>query len=68
MNALKPCAAVLMLFALTACAPPTVSTAISRQICAEWGASLILPSRQDTPETAEGLWMERRIYQSQCGG
>jgi hypothetical protein len=68
MNGLRICAAVLTLCGLTGCAVQTYDTATSRQICAEWGASLIYPSRADTAETARALELERRIYESQCGG
>lgn len=65
---LTACVLVAVMLTLASCAPPTSATATERAICLGWYDSLILPSRQDTPATAEGLTRQYWQQGAYCPG
>lgn len=65
---LTACALVAAMLVLASCAPPTSATATEREICLGWYDSLILPSQQDTPTTAEGLVRQYWQQSAYCTG
>jgi hypothetical protein len=51
---------------LAGCQPTTSNTATERAICQAWEDTLILPSRQDTRETAVALNDQVRVQAAAC--
>lgn len=65
---LTACALVAVMLMLASCAPPTSTTETEREICLGWYDSLFLPSRQDTPATAELLTRQHWQQVAYCPG
>lgn len=58
-------ASVLMM--LGACTTTQISSSeTERALCDEWGKTLILPSRQDTIETARALNQAQAVHREIC--
>lgn len=52
---------------MAGCTPRTVATATETALCQTWAEGLFLPSRKDTPETAELLHRQIADHDAACG-